>query len=135
MPHDIRIKPTSVAEPARGRSRRTRLALLAVTAILVGGGIYGGIHSRVAAEEALTRATEAAAVPVVTVIHPAAGAPQSEITLPGYTQAFTDTPVYARTSGYLKAWHYDIGAHVKKGDLLAEIDTPEIDDQLRQGGA
>jgi precorrin-4 methylase len=62
-----------------------------------------------AAEQALARTTEAAAVPTVTVIHPAAGAPQSEITLPGYTQAFIDTPVYARTSGYLKDWHYDIG--------------------------
>jgi RND family efflux transporter MFP subunit len=52
--------------------------------------------------------------------------------LPGYTQAFTDTPVYARTNGYLKAWRFDIGAHVSKGDLLAEIDTPEVDQQLRQ---
>jgi RND family efflux transporter MFP subunit len=88
-----------------------------------------------AAEQALARTTEAAAVPTVTVIHPAAGAPQSEITLPGYTQAFIDTPVYARTSGYLKDWHYDIGTHVKKGDLLAEIDTPEVDQQLRQARA
>ena len=68
----------------------------------------------------------------VTVIHPQAGAPDQEIVLPGYTQAFTDTPVYARTNGYLKAWRFDIGAHVSKGDLLAEIDTPEVDQQLRQ---
>jgi RND family efflux transporter MFP subunit len=135
MPHDVRIKPEPVAKPARTRPHRMRLALSAATTLVVGCAFYGGIHSRVAAEEALTRTTDAAAVPTVTVIHPAPGAPQSEITLPGYTQAFTDTPVYARTSGYLKAWHYDIGAHVKKGDLLAEIDTPEIDDQLRQAHA
>jgi RND family efflux transporter MFP subunit len=135
MPRDIRLKPEPVAEQARTGPHRMRLALLAAAAIVVGCAVYGGIHSRVAAEQALARTTEAAAVPTVTVIHPAAGAPQSEITLPGYTQAFIDTPVYARTSGYLKAWYYDIGAHVKKGDLLAEIDTPEIDDQLRQARA
>jgi len=57
------------------------------------------------------------------------------VVLPGYAQAFTDAPVYARTSGYLKAWRFDIGAHVSKGDLLAEIDTPEVDQQLRQARA
>jgi RND family efflux transporter MFP subunit len=135
MPHAPGTKPEPVAEQARVRPHGMRLALLAATAVLVGGPIYGGIHSRVAAEEELTRTTDAAAVPTVTVIRPTAGAPQSEITLPGYTLAFTDTPVFARTSGYLKAWHYDIGAHVKKGDLLAEIETPEIDQQLRQARA
>jgi RND family efflux transporter MFP subunit len=135
MPFDISTKLKPVGEQARAHPNRVRFALLAATAIAAGGTIYGGIHSRVAAEEALTRTTAVAAVPAVTVIHPAAGAQQSEITLPGYTQAFTDTPVYARTSGYLKTWRYDIGAHVKKGDLLAEIDTPEIDDQLRQARA
>jgi RND family efflux transporter MFP subunit len=135
MPHAPGTKPEPVAEQARVRPHGMRLALLAATAVLVGGAIYGGIHSRVAAEEELTRTTDAAAVPTVTVIRPTAGAPQSEITLPGYTQPFTDTPVFARTSGYLKAWHDDIGAHVKKGDLLAEIETPEIDQQLRQARA
>jgi RND family efflux transporter MFP subunit len=137
MPLDTNPESESTAamgRPPKGH-HRMRLALLAASATMVGAAIYGGIHSRVAAEEALTRTTEAAAVPSVNVVHPAAGAPQSEITLPGYTQAFTDTPVYARTSGYLKAWHYDIGAHVKKGDLLAEIETPEIDQQLRQARA
>ncbi|HYZ40882.1 MAG TPA: efflux RND transporter periplasmic adaptor subunit [Stellaceae bacterium] len=107
--------------------------MIAVTAI--GGAIYGGVRSRVDAEASLARTTSEAAVPSVTIIHPASGAPQSEIALPGYTQAFRDTPIYARTSGYLKAWHFDIGAHVRKGDLLAEIDTPEVDQQLDQAKA
>ena len=58
-----------------------------------------------------------------------------EIVLPGNTQAFTDSPIYARTSGYLTHWYFDIGARVKKGDLLAEIETPEIDQQLQQAQA
>jgi RND family efflux transporter MFP subunit len=73
-----------------------------------------------------------AAIPSVTVIHPERGAPNEELVLPGYTQAFTDTPIYARTSGYLESWRFDIGAHVGKGDLLAQNDTPEVDQQLRQ---
>jgi RND family efflux transporter MFP subunit len=98
----------------------------------VGGAIFARFVDRVDAEERVARTTLEAAVPSVTVIHPQAGAPDQEIVLPGYTQAFTDTPVYARTNGYLKAWRFDIGAHVSKGDLLAEIDTPEVDQQLRQ---
>src|ERR1700728_967274 len=135
MPHDIRIKPEPAAKQTQARPHHVRLALLAATAVVVGGGIYGGIHSRVVAEHALTRTTDAAAVPTVAVIHPESGAPQNELTLPGYTQAFTDTPVYARTSGYLKTWRFDIGAHVRKGELLAEIETPEVDQQLRQARA
>jgi RND family efflux transporter MFP subunit len=121
---------------ASSRLRTLKRALLAAIAIVaVGGPIYGGIHGRVAAEARLAQTTSAAAVPSVLVVHPLPNAPQSEIALPGYTEAFTDTPVYARTSGYLKAWYYDIGAHVKKGDLLAEIDTPEVDQELRQARA
>jgi RND family efflux transporter MFP subunit len=122
--------------PAPRRLRTLKRGLLMATAIVaVAGPIYGGIRGRITAEAGLARTTSEAAVPSVLVIHPLASAPQSEIALPGYTQAFTDTPVYARTSGYLKAWYYDIGAHVKKGDLLAEIDTPEVDQELRQARA
>ncbi len=62
-------------------------------------------------------------------------APDQELSLPGQTVAFTDTPIYARTSGYLKHWYFDIGAHVRKGQLLAQIETPELDAQLRQARA
>src|SRR6202011_3100934 len=74
-------------------------------------------------------------VMTVSVVHPEPGAPSNELVLPGSTQAFTDTPIYARTSGYLKKWHFDMGARVKQGHLLAEIDTPEIDRQVQQAHA
>jgi RND family efflux transporter MFP subunit len=118
------------------RERRGHILLgLAIAIIVVGGVIVGGIISRIAAESSLTHRTSEAAVPSVTIVHPVGGATHSEISLPGYTQAFIDTPVYARTSGYLKAWYYDIGARVKKGDLLAEIETPEVDQELLQARA
>jgi len=97
--------------------------------------IHGGITSRVASESSLARSTEDAAIPIVNVIHPKDGAPLEELVLPGNTQAFSDTPIFARTSGYLRRWLFDIGAHVKRGDLLAEIETPEIDKQLQQARA
>src|SRR6202035_6114821 len=98
-------------------------AALAAIALL----IYSGIHSRVAAESRLKLRTEEAAIPTVAVVLPQEGAPTQEIVLPGNTQAFSDAPIYARTSGYLKRWYFDIGAHVRKGQLLAEIETPEVD--------
>ena len=125
--------PTRLA-PSRERKRR-RLWLVGLPILVVGGAIIARLAGRALAEESLARSTLEAAVPSVNVIHPQAGAPNREIALPGYTQAFTDTPVYARTSGYLETWHFDIGAHVRKGELLAEIETPEVDQQLRQARA
>ena len=125
--------PNRVA-PSKGRQRH-RLWIVWLSVLVVGGAIVARLAGRALAEESLARATLEAAVPSVNVIHPQAGAPNQEIALPGYTQAFTDTPVYARTSGYLKTWRFDIGAHVRKGELLAEIETPEIDQQLRQARA
>jgi RND family efflux transporter MFP subunit len=122
--------------PNTRRERRGwRLSGLTAAVVVIGGAIFARFAGHVDAEEKLARTTLEAAVPSVTVIHPEAGAPNQEIVLPGYAQAFTDTPVYARTSGYLKVWRFDIGAHVSKGDLLAEIDTPEVDQQLRQARA
>lgn len=108
---------------------------LAVAAFLLAIVISLGIRSRVDAETRLAVATDQAAIPAVDVVHPQEGAPTQEIVLPGTTQAFTDTPIYARTNGYLQRWYFDIGARVKKGQLLAEIDTPEIDQQLQQARA
>src|SRR5258708_26440579 len=107
------------------------VAVLAALSLL----IYSGIHSRVAAESRLMKRTEEGAIPTVAVICPKEGAPTQEITLPGNTQAYSDAPLFARTSGYLKRWYFDIGAHVQKGQLLAEIETPEVDQQLRQAQA
>ena len=97
--------------------------------------IFFGIRSRVDAEANVTRATHDAAIPTVFVVHPVADAPSQEIALPGNTVAFIDAPIFARTNGYLKRWHFDIGSPVKKGQLLAEIETPEVDQQLQQARA
>jgi RND family efflux transporter MFP subunit len=126
------------SDPPQGmpprRSRRGLVVLAAVVVVLV-IGIVLGIRSRVVAETELARTTDEAAVPSVNIVHPEQNAPNEEIVLPGNIQAYTDTPLYARTSGYLRRWYFDIGARVKQGDLLAEIDTPEVDEQLRQARA
>jgi RND family efflux transporter MFP subunit len=94
--------------------------------------IYSGIRSRTEVEKRLAENVKSSVVPLVTVIHPKGGAAAQEIELPGNTEAFTEAPIYARTSGYLKQWYLDIGAHAKRGQLLAEIETPELDQQLQQ---
>jgi RND family efflux transporter MFP subunit len=114
---------------------RTVLLFAAIAVAFVGAVIYSGIHSRAAAESRLKQQTEEGAIPTVNVIFPSQGAPTNEIVLPGVTQAFTDSPIYARTNGYLKHWYFDIGARVKRDQLLAEIDTPEVDQQLQQAQA
>ena len=111
------------------------LAGLAAAALVLGIVIYSGIHERAHAETTLGNRTEWAAVPSVNVVNPSAGGASQEIVLPGNSQAFNDTPIYARTNGYLKRWYVDIGSHVTQGQLLAEIDTPEIDQQLEQARA
>ena len=94
--------------------------------------IFSGIRSRLDSEKRLEQRVKSSAIPVVTVIHPEGGSKAQEIELPGTTEAFTDAPIYARTSGYLKQWYLDIGGHAKRGQLLAEIETPELDQQLQQ---
>jgi RND family efflux transporter MFP subunit len=103
--------------------------------LIVGAVVVAGILPRLKARAALRAETNEEAVPNVSVIHPKLGAPQQEIVLPGNMQPFQDSPIYARTNGYLKKWYVDIGGHVKSGELLAEIETPEIDQQLDQARA
>jgi RND family efflux transporter MFP subunit len=117
--------------PTQKRSRFFVLGGLVLLLGLAGAGIW----SRHDAETALARSTEDASVPTVTVA-PAQPAPAEEdIVLPGTVQAEYDTPIYARTSGYVERWYTDIGARVRAGELLAEIDSPEVDRQLRQAKA
>jgi RND family efflux transporter MFP subunit len=125
--------PESPTKSGPGRSRRA--LLFAAIALALVAVIYSGIHSRAAAESRLTQRTEQAAIPTVAVVFPKAGAPTDEIVLPGVAQAFIDAPIYARTNGYLRQWYFDIGAHVKKDQLLAVIETPELDQQLQQAHA
>ena len=84
---------------------------------------------------ALANETEQAAIPTVAVIHASVESGEEDLVLPGTMQAYVESPIYARTNGYLKKWYYDIGSSVKKGDLLADIDTPEVDQQLSQARA
>jgi len=103
-----------------------------VAALVLGVFIVTGIRTRVHAEEKLTTSTRQDAVLAVAVTTPVQGAAAQEIMLPANTQAFIDTPIYARTSGYLRKWYADIGTHVHSGQLLAEIETPELDQQVQQ---
>jgi len=106
------------------------LALLAAI-----GAVLWGVTTRTRALAVVTQETREMAVPAVAVVTPERGAPKEEIVLPGTIQAFTDAPIYARTNGYLRKWYADIGAHVRAGQLLAEIDTPELDQQLQAARA
>lgn len=110
------------------------LAVLAVLA-LIAFIVIVGVRSRSRAAGQLKKDTDTLAVPAVSVVHAERSAPQQEIVLPGNVQAFSDAPIYARTNGYLKHWYVDIGTHVKKGEILADIDTPEVDQQLQQARA
>jgi RND family efflux transporter MFP subunit len=104
-----------------------------ILAVLVLGILIAlGILSRVHAEATLAITSQQDAVLSVAVTTPVEGAAAQEITLPANTQAFIDTPIYARTSGYLRKWYADIGTHVHSGELLAVIETPELDQQVKQ---
>jgi RND family efflux transporter MFP subunit len=127
-------EPTTPSAP-RSRRRTVALVAVAVAAVVLGLGIYSGVRARSTADSTLRQVTDEAAVTTVNVVNPQPGAPTREIRLPGTTQAFSDAPIFARTSGYLKRWYFDIGAHVKAGQLLAEIDSPEVDQQLLQARA
>ena len=130
------LAPLEAAPATRPRRRGGMFLVgLAIGAAALGGLIYNGMRERAAAEAALEMETKQAAVPFVEVVHPVGEAPDQTLVLPGQTMAFIDTPIYARTSGYLKSWSYDIGAHVKRGDVLAQIETPELDQQLREAQA
>jgi RND family efflux transporter MFP subunit len=117
-------------KPAK-RSRKSWLVLV-IAASAVAALLASGIWSRIKARTALNAETVQAALPAVSVVSPKQTAPADEIILPGNVQPFITSPIYSRTNGYLEKWYFDIGAHVKKGQLLAVIQTPEIDQQLQQ---
>jgi len=114
------------------RSQWWIFLLALVIAVLL---VVFGILPRIQARTALRQETMRMAVPTVAVVQPKRSAPAQEIVLPANVQAFADAPIYARTNGYLKRWYVDIGSRVKEGQLLAEIDTPEVTQQLRQARA
>jgi RND family efflux transporter MFP subunit len=113
------------------RPRRSWLIGIAVL-LSFGGLLLAGILQRIHASAALRTETAEMAVPTVSVVSPKHSAPSQEIVLPGNVQPYVTAPIYARTNGYLQSWYFDIGAHVKKGQLLAVIASPEVDQQLGQ---
>jgi RND family efflux transporter MFP subunit len=118
------------------KPQRSRLFLaLAVMAVLL--LVVGGITLllRRSQYKALAKETETLAVPTVSVVHPIAESDSEDLVLPSTLQAYVDSPIYARTNGYLKKWYHDIGSRVNKGQLLADIDTPEIAQELEQSRA
>lgn len=119
--------------PVRKRSALFTVFFLVVAILIVVGGIL--LFQRRVQYQALANETEAAAIPTVAVIHPSVEAGDENLVLPGTLQAYVESPIYARTNGYLRKWYRDIGSRVNKGELLAEIDTPEVDQQLGQARA
>jgi RND family efflux transporter MFP subunit len=123
---------SSLNDVGLGKRPRKQWLILAIVLIVVAALLIGGIWSRVSASKTLSAETAQVARPAVSVVSPKRTAPAQEIILPGNVQPFISSPIYSRTNGYLKKWYVDIGARVKQGQLLAVIETPEVDQQLEQ---
>jgi RND family efflux transporter MFP subunit len=129
VPTKQRHSPATAGPQRRsGRSWIVGIVLLLVFAGLLVSGILQRVHTNAS----LRTETADLAVPNVSVVTPRRAAPSQEIVLPGNVQPFISSPIFARTNGYLEHWYFDIGAHVKKGQLLAVISAPEVDQQLQQ---
>jgi RND family efflux transporter MFP subunit len=122
----------STPQPSRSRRAGRLLFIALTTAVVVIAILALGIQSRVKAAARLRTATAQMAMPDVSVVQPKPAAPGQEIILPGNLEPLISSPVYARADGYVKKWYFDIGAHVKAGQLLATIQAPELDEQLAQ---
>lgn len=117
--------------PRKGK----RLLWFLVVPLVLASSAFFGMQARQQQSQQLANVTKSLEVQSVNVIHPERGKSSSDLTLPGMIQAFSQSPVYARVDGYVRTWYVDIGAHVTKGQLLAEIDAPEVDQQLNQARA
>jgi membrane fusion protein, multidrug efflux system len=133
----LNAKDTTVTPPPDLPAVPPRKALLIIGIVLLVLVVSGAIRmfSRIRAARTLAGETEREAVLVVAVIHASTESPDEQLVLPASVQAYEESPIFARTSGYLLRWNKDIGSHVNKGELLAEIDTPEIDQELLQARA
>ena len=120
---------------AKASSRHGLLTIVIIVLLVAVLVAVSGILQRKHTQAALEKYTKATAAPAVAVVEPKLQQSANEIVLPGNMQAYTLAPIYARTTGYVKAWYHDIGSHVHKGDLLAVIETPELDQQLVQAKA
>jgi RND family efflux transporter MFP subunit len=121
-------------EQPRGKGSRvfTILFFIVIALVVLGAAT---LFQRRAQYQALAKETETLAIPTVSVVHAAVESTEEDLVLPGAMQAYVESPIYARTNGYLKKWYHDIGSRVRQGELLADIDTPEVDQQLSQARA
>ena len=137
MEEHSRHQPPTIQRPPEMPPAPPRKALMivgvAVLILLIAGAIT--LIGRESHERALAKETERGTVPTVAVVHPVAEKPEEELVLPGSLLAYEDSPIYARTNGYLVRWYKDIGSRVQEGELLATIDTPEVDQELNQARA
>jgi len=120
-------------QPQKKGSRLFTILFVVVLLLVVFGAVT--LFQRRTQYQALAKETETMAIPTVAVIHPTTESTQEDLVLPGTLQAYVESPIYARTNGYLKKWYHDIGSRVRQGELLVEIDTPEVDQQLSQARA
>lgn len=116
------------------KKSRIFLVFLGIAAVLVVIGVFLMLQ-RKSQYQALAKETEASTIPTVAVVRPTPEPGDENLVLPGTLQAYVESPIYARTNGYLRKWYYDIGSRVAKGAPLADIDTPELDQQLAQSRA
>jgi len=130
--HAPEVTPPPELPPAPPRKALFIVGLVVVVLVLSGAA---SMISRIRAGHALAKETEVDAVATVVTVHPLAEKPDEELILPGSMQAYEESPIYARTNGYLLKWYKDIGSRVNKGELLADIDTPEVDQELSQARA
>jgi membrane fusion protein, multidrug efflux system len=142
MSGQVEVHPMVEAVPAGPRrpepvqsGKKGAHYLVLLIAILLTAAAAIGVALRLSERRALAKETEILAVPSVVVVHPKLEPAQQELVLPSTLEAYTASPIYARTNGYLARWYRDIGSSVKKGQLLAEIDTPEVDQELMQARA
>jgi RND family efflux transporter MFP subunit len=138
MAHETVMAAQTEIEPSippRRTQKKPSYVAVAILAILLVAGAIIAFVVRLGERRALAKETEVLAVPSVIVIQPKPEAPQQELILPSTLQAYTESPIYARTNGYLARWRKDMGSRVQKGELLADIETPEIDQELMQARA
>ena len=128
--HRLEGQHAPAAAPAGRLSGGFWVGLIVALLVLAGIVVYG-IHARSATDQNLVVENKAQSIPEVSVIHPTTTGTSGNLALPGNTQPYVDTPIYSRTNGYLQKWFFDIGARVKKGQLMATIETPELDQQLQ----
>src|SRR5207249_12149947 len=133
MEGGVQMDPRDQGQPQRKGSQVFTILFVIVMVLVVLGAVT--LFERRSQYQALAKETETLAIPTVAVIHASVESAEEDLVLPGAMQAYVESPIYARTNGYLKKWYHDIGTRVRQGEVLADIDTPEVDQELSQAKA